>query len=560
MTTTDWLAADTTATAEQPVAAITNLCVDARTGTRIVNDVSLTLGRGEIVGLVGESGSGKTTTALAFFGYAQHGAQFASGTVRVPDRAPVHLVAGTNVRDLRGRYFSYVPQNPGTALNPIMRVGQLLEEVSDRRCAVDAGFASNVAAVTNEVLGIVDLPTGRDFRRRYPHQLSGGQQQRVCIAMALLSGSKAIVLDEPTTGLDVVTQAAIIDELRRLRDEHEVSMVYISHDLAVVAELTTRVAVMYSGQIVEVGDTADVLHRPRHDYTRTLLDAWPDINRSGAFRDSADHDEAAAPGPQAAPTTPAASATVLDVRQLCITHRVRGVATASVKDIGFTLERGECLALVGESGSGKSTTARAVAGIQHIDSGTIILAGETMPANPADRTAEQRRRLQIIFQNAAQALNPRESVRTAIERARRQASRAHPQTLRPTAELLDLVRLSAAHADKLPRHLSGGQRQRVCIARALAASPDVLVCDEITSALDVSVQASVLKLLGDLRNDLGVALLFITHDLGVVAGIADFVMVLDRGRICEKGPTEQVLHAPQSEYAQRLMAAVPSLT
>jgi peptide/nickel transport system ATP-binding protein len=536
-------------TTDDAVAAVSNLRVDAPTGARIVDDVSITLGRGEIVGLVGESGSGKTTTALAFFGYSQHGARFASGTVTVPDHAPVDLVAGTDVRDVRGRYFSYVPQNPGTALNPVMRIGQLLDEISDRRCAADAVFASKVAQVTDEVLGIVDLPTTREFRRRYPHQLSGGQQQRVCIAMALLSGSKAIVLDEPTTGLDVVTQAAIIDELRRLRDEHGVSMVYISHDLAVVAELADRVAVMYSGQIVEVGATADVLHQPKHEYTRKLLAAHPDINRAGAFR--------ADTGP--ATPAPASATAVLDVQQLCITHRVRGVATASVKDIGFSLERGECLALVGESGSGKSTTARAVAGIQCVDSGTIRLAGQTMPADPADRTAEQRRRLQIVFQNAAQALNPRESVSTAIERARRQAARANPGTLRPTAELLELVRLSAKHADKLPRHLSGGERQRVCIARALAASPDVLVCDEITSALDVSVQASVLKLLCDLRSDLGVALLFITHDLGVVAGIADSVMVLDRGRICEKGPTEQVLHAPQSEYAQRLMAAVPSL-
>jgi peptide/nickel transport system ATP-binding protein len=554
MSKTHSLAAEVIPVADQPVAGITDLCVRARNGNTIVTDVSLTLGRGEIVGLVGESGSGKTTSALAFFGYTQHGARFSSGTVTVPGHAPVDLVAGTNVRDLRGRYFSYVPQNPGTALNPVMRIGQHFDEVSGRRCAVDADFAANVATVTTDVLRIVDLPSTEEFRRRYPHQLSGGQQQRVCIAMALLSGSKAIVLDEPTTGLDVVTQAAIIDELRRLRDERGVSMIYISHDLAVVAELADRVAVMYSGAIVEVGSTEQVLHRPTHEYTRKLLDARPDINRSGAFRTDA------ATTAATAPQSPTVSTKVLDVQQLCITHRVRGVPTASVKNIGFSLDRGECLALVGESGSGKSTTARAVAGIQHIDSGTIVLGGETMPKNPSDRTAEQRRRLQIVFQNAAQALNPRESVRTAIERARRQAARSHAGTLRPIAELLELVRLSATHADKLPRHLSGGERQRVCIARALAASPDVLVCDEITSALDVSVQASVLKLLGDLRTELGVALLFITHDLGVVAGIADAVMVLDRGQICEKGPTDQVLHEPQSEYAQRLMAAVPSLT
>jgi peptide/nickel transport system ATP-binding protein len=292
------------------------------------------LARGEIIGLVGESGSGKTTTALAFFGYCQHGAKFASGTVTVPDRPPVDLVSAASVRELRGRYFSYVPQNPGMALNPVMRIGQLLDEVSNRRRAVDAVFAANVARVTDEVLGIVDLPTSQEFRQRYPHQLSGGQQQRVCIAMALLSGSKAIVLDEPTTGLDVVTQAAIIEELRRLRDEHGVSMVYISHDLAVVAELADQVAVMYSGQIVEVGDTAGVLHRPRHEYTRKLLAARPDINRSGVFRRSTD-DALSAATPSGSQNT-----AVLDVRNLCISHRVRGEVTASVKNIEFSLERG----------------------------------------------------------------------------------------------------------------------------------------------------------------------------------------------------------------------------
>ena len=590
------------------VVSVDGLRVETATGLPIVDNVSFDLREGEILGVVGESGSGKTTTALSVFGFAQGGARFAQGRVTIPGRPGIDLATSRTLRDLRGRYFSYVPQSPGTALNPSMRIGRLLKEVSDRRAAADPAFRQRVAAETADVLKTVDLPAGEEFRRRFPHQLSGGQQQRVCIAMALLSGSKAIVLDEPTTGLDVITQAAVIGELRRLREERGVSMVYISHDLAVVAELATRVAVMYAGEIVEVGDAHDVLTNPSHPYTRGLLQARPDFKRNGAItpmkgvavglghrppscsfapRCSRATEECRTQRPPVVPTTSGAEASVrcfhpvheplvlteradsgqgrseagsvLSVQDLNITHRVRGVATASIREINFELGRGQCLALVGESGSGKSTIARAVAGLQAVDSGAIHLAGEPLPVKGARRSADQHRRLQIVFQNATAALNPRESIGTAIDRARRSAFKTRAADVPTVEDLLDLVRLPRSVVDRLPRELSGGERQRVCIARALATRPDVIVCDEITSALDVSVQAAVLALLNDLRRELGVALLFITHDIGVVAGLADAVMVLDKGRICETGPTAQVLRTPSSDYARKLMDAVPTV-
>jgi peptide/nickel transport system ATP-binding protein len=540
----------TTPAASQPVATVENLRVETATGRCIVDGVSLQLCHGEILGVVGESGSGKTTSALAFFGFVQHGARFTGGTVRLPDHAPIDLPSATNMRDLRGRYFSYVPQNPGTALNPSMRVATLLGEVAARRAAVDATFARERDTVTTDVLGIVGLPTSKDFRARYPHQLSGGQQQRVCIAMALLSGSRAIVLDEPTTGLDVITQSAIIEELQRLRRESNVTMLYISHDLAVVSQLATKVAVMYDGKVVEVGETHSVLNSPSHPYTRKLLDASPDLNRPG--------DES----PFGTVTTSSDIVEPQQILQVCdlnITHRVRGVEAHSVRDINFGLRHGECLALVGQSGSGKTTIARAVAGIQSVDSGEISLNGTRLPAMATERSVDQRRRLQIVFQNPTAALNPRETIRTAIDRARRQVAKSDEISVPSTTDLLDMVRLPHATAEHLPKDLSGGERQRVCIARALAARPEVMICDEITSALDVSVQASVLTLINELRRELNLALLFITHDLGVVAGIADMVMILENGRVREFGKTADVLGAPSSAYGRSLIDAVPSL-
>ncbi len=566
----------------------------------VIDHVDVELRKGEIVCLVGESGSGKTTTALTAFGYCAPGLHIDAGEIRVGGEA---LRTPRDFARIRGRGVAFVPQNPATALNPSLRVGAaiadtLREEGADR------------AAAVRQMLGRVGLPEADDFLRRFPHQLSGGQQQRVCIAAALAARPQVLVLDEPTTGLDVVTQARILAELLRLRDEEEVAMLYVTHDLAVAAQLADRIVVLYGGHVVEQGPAAEVLARPRHPYTRGLMAATPDhLTRrdlevmAGRPVDIADRppgcpfaprcpqrvDACGAglpvlteqgPGhlvrcPESA-RTPAVDwaagargraaeagdrAVVLEVRDLHAVHRTRyGVITAA-SGISFALRRGGCVALVGESGSGKTTIGRVVAGLHRTWEGAVLLDGEPLAAQARRRTREQRRRVQMVFQSPTDALNPRQTIADTIARPAlvlrgldRSAADAEVEAL------LDAVRLPARYMHRYPRELSGGQRQRVAIAAALAAEPDVIVCDEITSALDVSVQATVLELLRELRRERDVSLLFITHDLGVVATIADEVLVLDRGAICESGTAETVLADPRDDYTRRLLLAAPSLT
>ncbi len=528
-----------------------HLRVEAPGGRPIISDVSFELGRGEILGIVGESGSGKTTSSLALLGVAHPGARVAGGTVSGDGRT-IDVTDEKSAAGLRGRFISYVPQSPGTALNPVMRVRAALREML-RRCPEDRqpprdAWDDRIA----EVLATVGLPASRDFLRRFPHQLSGGQQQRVCIAIAILSGADVLILDEPTTGLDVITQASVLAELQRLRRELGLSMLYISHDLAVVAEVSDRVLVMYQGEIVEAGPVTEILHAPKQEYTRQLLSA------------SLDHREPVDPRyvvalPSVRPTDAAPRPPLLAADGLTVEHRTNGRVVASVNEVSFEIATGSCLALLGESGSGKSTIARSVVGLKASSAGQVRLDGTELAPLVNKRTAQQRRRLQMIFQNPTAALNPRETVGTAIARGQTHLTADERRSAGTVEQLLNLVRLPGDFRHRLPHELSGGERQRVCIARALAAAPDVIVCDEITSALDVSVQISVLMLLKELQRDLGLSLLFITHDIGVVSYIADSVVVLDRGRVCESGTTEAVLTAPKSEYVTRLMQAVPTL-
>jgi peptide/nickel transport system ATP-binding protein len=587
-------------TGSAPVVVVDDLTIAVRGGDAIAEGISFELGRGEILGIAGESGSGKTSLALALLGYTRRGARIAGGSVRVAGEELVGAPEAT-LRRLRGRRVSYVPQDPSTALNPSMRIGAVLSElVEAHRPDLDATTA--VASVLERV----ELPGDRSFRRRYPHQLSGGQQQRVAIAMAIVCQPAVVVFDEPTTGLDVVTQARILEEIARLRDELRMSMIYVSHNLAVVAGIANRIAVMYAGRIIEEGPASVIIGAPRHPYTSGLASSIPDHVEARHLRGIpgvavgvGDRPPGCAFAPRCAlkvarcveampslevigngrrvrcvrwAETPsvehalrvdwpeAVGAPLLAVDRLRAEYRGRNGTVVAARDVTFSVARGECLALIGESGSGKTTIARCIVGLHEPVSGSILLDGVPLGRLPKDRPREARRRVQIVFQNPYNSLNPRESVLEAVSWAARQLRTvSNADARRDALAMLERVRLPRSIAGRFPRELSGGERQRVAIARALVASPDLLVCDEVTSALDVSVQAAVLDLLAELRSDLQLTMLFITHDLGVVASIADGMIVLDRGSICEQGRVAEVLSVPAHDYTRRLLESAPRL-
>ncbi|MYS86918.1 ABC transporter ATP-binding protein [Embleya scabrispora] len=586
-----------TGTPRATVLDVVGLRVELDSGTPVVEGVSLRLDRGEILGLVGESGCGKTTTALALLGFARPGTRIAGGEVFVAGEDILRLDESDR-RRLRGKKVSYVPQDAGQALNPALRIGGSITDVMRRP---HEASGNGVGAL----LTAVDLPGTAEFAARLPHRLSGGQQQRVTIAMALACEPPVVVMDEPTTGLDVITQAGVLDEVRRLRDELGTSLVYVSHDLAVVSRLADRIAVMYAGRIVEEGPTATLLARPEHPYTKGLVQSIPDHTRPSrltampgtalgvedrpqgcAFAPRcpqrsdactermpelsgtghrvrcvhADRTPPIVPGPPRTARATVERGLLLTVSDLHASHRTGRDAVIAAAGVSFDLGSGECLALVGQSGSGKTTIARCLVGLHRRDGGTVALGGEPLADRVRRRTTDQRRRIQYVFQNPYESLNPRQTVGEQLARPARKLRGLSAAAARAeVGPLLEQVRLPAGIADRYPRRLSGGERQRVAIARALAAGPDVLVCDEITSALDVSVQAAILELLADLRGELGLAMLLITHDLGVVAVAADRVAVLEQGTIRESGAVEDVLHAPEHPYTARLVAAAPTI-
>jgi peptide/nickel transport system ATP-binding protein len=585
-----------------PVLSVSELRVGAGSHAIVVEDVSFEVAAGEVFGVVGESGSGKTTVAQALLGYTRPGLHIASGSVRVAGEE----IAGRDeheLRRLRGRLVSYVPQDPGAALNPSIRVGNHVREVL-RAHALDRGMDERVAAVLERV----HLPSDRSFQRRFPHQLSGGQQQRLSIALALVCDPPLVVLDEPTTGLDVVTQARILAELSRLQRESSIALVYVSHDLAVVSSIADRVAVMYAGRIVEDGPTRAIVSAPRHPYSAGLISSVPDhveprrlVGIPGVAVGVTDRPAGCAFAARCSLRIPACEEAMpelvpvderhlvrclrwestllpkveprgdepsrrpeeeplLSVEGLHASHRTSQGEVVAADGVSFAVEAGACVALVGESGSGKTTIARCIVGLHAPKSGKILADGRPLAPFAGQRTREQRRAIQIVFQNPYDSLNPRRSVEDAISWPVRALRGLNAQQARPeVARLLEQVRLPAGLARRYPGELSGGERQRIAIARALAAAPKLLVCDEVTSALDVSIQAAVLDLLAELRRELQLSLLFISHDLGVVASVADRVLVLENGLICEEGAVRSVLSSPQSAYTARLVAAAPSI-
>lgn len=529
----------TTTLATDPVVRIRDLQISYQAGpsrVRVVEDINLELQAGRTLGVVGESGSGKSTVGRTLLGHLRPGSAIDSGTVEVFGEDVFSLSPG-DLRELRGAKVALVPQNAGHSLTPSMRVGEQIREALTVH-----GLPAPIERV-HELLTQVRLPNPEQLAARYPHELSGGQQQRVAIAMAIAPGPLVLVLDEPTTALDVITQAAVLALINELRDELSMSVLIVSHDLGVVSAISDDIVVMRLGREVEHGITARVIANPREEYTRDLLAAAPRVEDDGV-------------GPSPLPAD-----VVLRCENLAI--RYPGAARRAVSQFAVEVHRSETVALVGESGSGKSTVAMALAGLVEKEEGAMLLRdadGEEhdLHRSAAGRPPAVRRSVQMVFQNADLALNPRRTVRDAVARPLKIFRGMGPGARRDeeVASLLSEVGLGAEFAPRLPGQLSGGQRQRVGIARALAARPSLLVADEPTTALDVSVQAEVLDLLDDIRQRYGLACLFISHDLAVVRRLAHRIVVMRSGIIVESAPSDVLFGNPRHPYTRTLLESV----
>ena len=515
--------------------------------SEVVRGVSFAVGEGRALALIGESGSGKSTIARAVLRLLGSRRARVDGSITVRGRE----ITGLREREflpLRGRVLGFVPQDPGSSLNPVRSIGaQALEAAA---LVPGARSRAQREALVVSALERVGLPEPQRIADSFPHQLSGGQLQRVLIALAILPGPRLLVADEPTSALDVTVQEQILDLLDELRRELGIGVLLITHDLAVAAARADEVVVLQDGSIQEAGPTDSVFTAPRSPYTRALQADVPGLNPDRFAGLRAERDE----------RHPAAGADrQVDVRGISRTFRTREREVRALADVSFTIPRGRTHALVGESGSGKSTAARALLGLETMDAGTLDVGG--VEVDPSDPRAlrELRRHLQIVHQNPFTSLDPRFTV-GRIVREPLDLYRVGDRAAREerAAWALEAVRLPERLRDRRPGALSGGQRQRVAIARALALQPDVLVLDEPTSALDVTVQAGILEVLATLQRDLGLTYLFISHDLGVVRQFADTLTVLRRGEVVESGNVEEVFAAPREEYTRALIASIPA--
>lgn len=599
---------------------VENLSISYGAGSRAlhaVRDVSFSIARGEAYGLIGESGSGKTSVAYGLLKYLRGGI-IRGGSIAVAGQ-DVLAMSRAELRDFRGNRAAMVYQDPMSSLNPSIVVGEQIAEALRRHRGLDARAAWERSV---ELLALVHLPAPEALALRYPHQLSGGQQQRVVIAMAISCEPDLLILDEPTTGLDVTTQAVVLDLIQELRQRVRSSILFISHNLGVVAQTCDRIGVLYAGELIEEGPCATVVSRPSHPYTAGLLRSMPraadhaselkpipgslpDIGRlqpgcifaqrcevasdvcaerrPEPVRISQTHtalclfpertaglqdDGGKAPPPAAVRAVDTDGPPALEMEALNLTFRQRrGLPligkvheTRALDGVTLSVPRGRTLAVVGESGSGKSTLARTVIGLLAADKGTVRFEGEPLASLAGQRKLDLRRRIQMIFQNPDGALNPQLRVGEIVARPLRLYRRASTAEIPGrVVDLLEKVRLGARYADRFPHELSGGEKQRVNIARVLAADPQVIVCDEPTSALDISVQASVLNQLRELQASTGLTYLFISHDLAVVRYISDTVAVMYLGRVVEAGPTEAVFHGPHHPYTESLLASLPEI-
>ena len=525
-----------------PVLEVRGLSISLPEGgdrTNAVSDVSFTVNRGEIVCLVGESGSGKSVIAQSIMGLLPRTLKVAGGAILLQGEDITHAPV-SRLRELRATRMSMVFQEPMTALNPVMTCGEQIDEVlSEHTQLSPTERRAKILATIREV----SLPEPERIYASYPHQLSGGQRQRIVIAMALILDPALIIADEPTTALDVTTQAQILQLIRDLQARHGTGVLFITHDFGVVAEIAQRVAVLRLGELVEFGARDEVLKNPQHEYTKMLIRAVPTL----------------APVDR---TADASAPVVLELKHLSKTYIDRGWLSKkrevhAASDVNLEIRRGQTLGIVGESGSGKSTVARCVVRLIDPTSGEVLLSGEDIATLSPGQLRPLRRKVQIIFQDPYRSLNPRRKVGEAIIEGPLNYGTGRSEAIERARKLMDLVRMDPASLERYPHQFSGGQRQRICIARALAMEPELLIADEAVSALDVSVQAQVLALLEEIRGRLNLAMLFITHDLRVAAQICDHVAVMSQGRVVEYGAATEVFLRPQHEYTRALFAAAP---
>ena len=579
----------------------------------VLRSINLALHAGESLGLVGESGSGKSTLALAAMGYLKSGLSLMEGSVSF-EHHDIFNLDHKRLQKIWGRELALVPQNSGQSLTPTMRVGQQLREVLEfHNLKKDKAIQQRII----QLLTQVRLPEPETLLTRFPHELSGGQQQRVAIAMALAGEPKVLLLDEPTTGLDVTTQAHILELLREIATKTHMALLYVSHDLGAIARVCDEVLVMYAGQAVLNGSAKTVLRSPSHPYARGLLASIPKLNDPGlpdalegrppapgqasagcAFADrcfiaqdicrleppkvniltDSQKTRCHFPDQVKAITLKKVSAKkkfnfkndvlTLSMDKMSIRYKNKSLIDqllrrphkepATVDCINLSISKGETLGLVGESGSGKSTILKTIAGLLQPSGGTISLENNSyLPTAVEYRSSDQLRRIQLVFQNPDDSLNPRHTVKQILEQPLKlYFNLTKKQVYEKSVQILEQVRLGSHYLDRLPSQLSGGEKQRIAIARAFVAEPDIVLCDEVTSALDVSVQAAVLELLDELKQTQRTTYVFVSHDLAVVKALSDRVAVLYQGRLCEIGPTDQVYNKPSHPYTEVLLGAV----
>ena len=536
-----------------PLLSVRGLSV-AYGDTPVVRDVDLDVARGERVAIVGQSGSGKSTVVAALLRLLPGSGRITGGTISLGGE-DLAAADESRMRAVRGGRIALVPQDPGTNLNPAMRLG---DQVADALRA-DGLRGPAVGRRVLELLAEAGVPEPERRAKQFPHEFSGGMRQRVLIAVALAREPELLLADEPTSALDVTVQRRILDHLGALAEAHGTAMILVTHDLGLAADRADRVVVMLDGRIVEQGTPEQVLRSPQHEYTRRLVAAAPAAVVTQAPAREASASSKAAP-PPSAPVEHDASGDVVTVRDLVKEYRVRGRGglLRAVDHVSFAVPRGGTTALVGESGSGKTTVSRILLGLETPTSGEALVDGRSIAGASRVERRALRRRVQPVFQDPYASLDPTHTVERVIDEPLRIFGIGDRDSRRArVAELLDQVALPRDVAQRRPGELSGGQRQRVAIARALAPEPELLVLDEAVSALDVLVQEQILDLLADLQERLGVSYLFISHDLAVVRGIADNVVVLRQGRVEEQGSVDDVFHAPRADYTRDLLGAIP---